>query len=190
MRGQLRSHAATMCVLLALCVASASCGSEQGSTAGQQGRVTPGATPPQQIWNQLTKGERRRIAVVARKSATVESVLGSRKDGVTDLVPVTSANGNKLEGAVVTLSFKPAIVLDRRHLPAQIPPNQTAPQGTPPLSRVYRCSATGVTKLEVRVDLGSGRVVEIITAGPKVKITEMQLLGPSISQIYKPMSED
>ncbi|MDX6594690.1 MAG: hypothetical protein QOI72_72 [Solirubrobacterales bacterium] len=127
---------------------------------------------------------------MARRDPDVEAVVGSRRIRLAGLVPVTSADGTKLEGAVVTVSFKPAVSLDHRRLPAQIPPNRLAPPGTPPLSRSYSCSATGVTKLEVRVDLDAGRVVEIIPAGLQAKITEMQLMGPALNRIYKPISED
>lgn len=190
MKGLRGSDPAAAVVLSVLCLVISSCGSDGGSTAGQQSIATPIAPPRKQIKNQLTNQDRRRIAVVARKSPTVESVLGSRGRRLTGLVPVTSADGTKLEGAVVTVSFKPVARLDHRRLPAQIPPNQLAPPGTPPLSRVYRCSATGVTKLELRIDLGTDRVVEIIPAGPQAEITEMQLLGPALSRIYKPISED
>lgn len=120
----------------------------------------------------------------------MESIVGSRPGRLAGVVPVTSADGTKLEGAVVTVRFKPAVSLNHRRLPAQIPPNRLAPPGTPPLRRSYSCSATGVTKLEVHVDLDTGRVVEIVPAGPKAEITEMQLIGPALSRFYKPISED
>jgi hypothetical protein len=170
-----------------LCLLISSCGS---SSAGHESVATLKVPPAEQIDNHLTNQDRRRTLVTARRSTNVESVIGSHRSRLASLVPVTNADGTELEGAVVTISFKPAVSLDHRRLPTQILPNRLAPPGTPPLRRSYSCSATGVTKLEVHVDLDTGHVVEIVPAGPKARITEMQLIGATLPRFYKPISED
>lgn len=152
--------------------------------------MTPKVPPTEQISNHLTNRNRRRATVIVRQSLDVELALGSRRSRIASLIPVASTDGTKLEGAVATISFKPALSLDHHKLPAQISPNQLAPPGIPPLHRSYSCSATGVTKFEVRVDLDTDQVVEIIPSGPMAKITEMQLIGPALNRFYKPISED
>ena len=191
MRGVAFSRIVVATGISVLCLLISSCGSSRGtSSAGQGNGATAQEHLAEQMDNHLTNPDRRRVVDTARRSSDVELVLGSRRSQLGGLVPVTSADGTKLEGAVVTVRFKPAVRLTNRSLPAQIPPNRLAPPGTPPLRRSYRCTATGVTKLEVRVDLDSNRVVEIVPAGPKAKITEMQLIGPAVSRFYKPISED
>ena len=131
--------------------------------------------------------QRQRIVSVARNDPGVEAVLGMREGRLAGFVPVRSPGGTKQEGAVVTMRFERALTMDHRRLPAQILPNELAPGGTPPIRRSYSCSATGVTAVEVHVDLDSGRVVEIVPAGPKAKISEMRLIGPPVGRFYQPM---
>jgi hypothetical protein len=185
-------NAAVAAGLALLCLLVSSCGGSDGSdsSASEQSVATPTAPSGGKIENHLTNSDRRRAALITRRDPKLEAVLGSRQRRLADLVPVTSANGTELEGVVVTVMFEPAIRFDHRSLPAEVPPNRLAPPGTPTIRRSYRCTATGITKLEVRVDLDTSRVVEIVPAGPRAKIAEMQLMGPPLGRFYMPISED
>jgi hypothetical protein len=76
--------------------------------------------------NHLTNSDRRRAVWITQRDPELETVLGSRQGRLAALVPVATAGGTELEGAVVTV----------------------------------------ITKLEVRGDLDTGRVLEIVPAGP------------------------
>jgi hypothetical protein len=177
--------AAYRAALAGAAIALAGCGAGDSADTSTSEATVPAspevgkASPGSDASVRLTKAETRRLAAIALRDPYLQAIAGNDDAKVIKVAPWGSPEESNLIGGLVHVRLGGPVRLEDERLPATISPNHRAPSGTPILHRYARVSASNVTELEMLVELGKGRVVQIEPGGEAVKVTKIELIGPA-----------
>jgi hypothetical protein len=132
---------------------------------------------------QLTEDQAEEVERIALQAEEVQELTAGRDPRVVNTV-VWHDRGDWVIGARVEIALDPPIKEFKAVVPAFLEPNEDAPPGTPDLNREVRYEARNVSVLTTRVDLDSGRMIEIAPEGPEAEVLSLRALGPKLKKYY------